>query len=152
MDPSEFSGLTLIYVAVQQLSCVWLFLTAWTTAHQASLSFTISWSLHKLMSIESMMPSNHLIPYHHPLLLPSNLPSIRVFSSESALHISWPKYWSGVPLPSPGQRARLMLNKISGIGGPPSKDLQCWSWNLETETLKDTAWGSIKGIKVSKQE
>ena len=94
MDPSEFSGLTLIYVAVQQLSCVWLFLTPWTTAHQASLSFTISWSLHKLMSIESMMPSNHLIPYHHPLLLPSNLPSIRVFSSESALHISWPKYWS----------------------------------------------------------
>ena len=79
--------------SVQSLSRIQLFLTPWTTAHQASLSLTNSWSLLKLMSIESVMPSNHLI-LHHPLLLPSVFPSIRVFSSESVLHIRWPKYWS----------------------------------------------------------
>ena len=68
--------------------------TAWTAAHQASLSFTISWSLLKLMSIKSVMPSNHLILCHPHLLLPSVFPSIRVFSSESVLHIRWPKDWS----------------------------------------------------------
>ena len=79
---------------VQSLSCVWLFATPWTAACQASLSFTISRSLLKLMSIESMVPSNHLILCRPLLLLPSICPSIRVFSSESALHIRWPKYWS----------------------------------------------------------
>ena len=69
-------------------------MTPWTAACQASLSFTISWSLLKLMSIESVMPSNHLILCCPLLLLPSIFPSIRVFSSESALHIRWPKYWS----------------------------------------------------------
>ena len=68
--------------------------TPWTVALQAFLSFTISWSLLKLMSIESVMPSNHLILCHPLLLLPSIFPSIRVFSNESALHIRWPKYWS----------------------------------------------------------
>ena len=67
--------------------------TSWTAAHQASLSFTISWSLFKLMSIESLMPSNHLI-LCDPLLLPSLFPSIRVFFNELAHHIRWPKYWS----------------------------------------------------------
>ena len=81
-------------VVVQSLSCVWLFATPWTAAHQASLSFTISRSLLKLKSIESVMPSNHLILCHTLLLPPSIFPSIRVFSSESALHIRWPKYWS----------------------------------------------------------
>ena len=66
----------------------------WTAAHQASLSITNSWSLLKLMSIESVMPSNHLILCRPLLLLPSIFPSIRVFSNESALHIKWPKYWS----------------------------------------------------------
>ena len=66
----------------------------WTAARQASLSFTISWSLLKLMSIELVMPSNHLIFSHSLLLLPSIFPSIRVFSIESALLIRWPKYWS----------------------------------------------------------
>ena len=66
----------------------------WTTARQASLSFTISWSLLKLMPIESVMPSSHLILYHPLLLLPAVLPSIRVFSNESVLHIRRPKYWS----------------------------------------------------------
>ena len=70
-----------------------LFVTPWTAARLASLSFTISWNLLKLMAIESMMPSNHLI-LCYPLLLPSIFPSIRVFSNESVLRIRWPKYWS----------------------------------------------------------
>ena len=81
-------------VVVQPLSRVRLFVTPWTATHQASLSFTISQSLLKLMSIESVMPSNHLILCRAFLLLPSIFPSIRVFSSESALCIRWPKYWS----------------------------------------------------------
>ena len=76
------------------LSHVWLFVTPWTAACQASLSFTISKSLFKFMSIELVMLSNHLILCHLLLLLPSIFPSIRVFSNESALHIRWPKYWS----------------------------------------------------------
>ena len=81
------------FIVVQLLSRVWLFVTPLTAACQAPLSFTISWSLFKLMSIESVMPSNHLI-LCHPLLLPSVFPSIRVFSNESVLHIRWPEYWS----------------------------------------------------------
>ena len=79
---------------VQSLHCVQLFATPWTATCQASLSFTISWRLLKLMSIESVMPCNHLILCRPLLLLPSVFPSIRVFSSELALHIRWPKYWS----------------------------------------------------------
>ena len=79
---------------VQSLSHVKIFATPWTTANQASLSFTLSQSLLKLMSIESVMPSNHLILCHPILLLPFIFPSIRVFSNELALLISWPKYWS----------------------------------------------------------
>ena len=78
---------------VQLLSRVRLFAIPWTAARQASLSFTISRSLLKLMSIELVMPSNHLI-LCRPLLLPLIFPSIRVFSNESVLHIRWPKYWS----------------------------------------------------------
>ena len=80
--------------SVQSLSCVWLFATLWTAARKASLSITNSQSLLTLMSIESVMPSNHLILCHPLLLLPSIFPSIRVFSNESALHIRWQKYWS----------------------------------------------------------
>ena len=80
--------------SVQLLSHVWLFATPWTAACQASLSFTFSLSLVKLMSTESVMPSSHLILCHPLLLLLSSFPSIRVFSSESALHIRWPTYWS----------------------------------------------------------
>ena len=76
------------------LSHVQLFVTPWTPACQASLSITNSWSLLKLMSIESLILSNHLILCCPLLLLPSIFPSIRVFSSESVLHIRWPKYWS----------------------------------------------------------
>ena len=80
--------------SVQLLSPVWLFETPWTAAHQASLSYTNSQSLLKLMSIKSVMPPKNLIVCRPLLLLPSIFPSIRVFSSESVLHIRWPKYWS----------------------------------------------------------
>ena len=82
------------FSSVQSLSRVRLFATPWTAACQASLSITNSRSPPKLMSIESVMPSNHLILCRLLLLLPSIFPSIRVFSDESALHIRWPKYWS----------------------------------------------------------
>ena len=85
---------TVQFSSVQSLSHVRLFATSWTAAHQASLSITNSRSLLKLTSIESVMTSNHLILCHPLLLLPSTLPSIRVFSNESVLHIRWPKYWS----------------------------------------------------------
>ena len=82
------------FSSVQSLSCVWLFATPWTAASQVSMSITNSWSFLKLMSIESVMPSNHLILCCPLLLLPSVFPSIRVFSNESVLHIRWSKYWS----------------------------------------------------------
>ena len=81
------------FCCFQSLSHVQLFVTPWTATSQTLLTFTISWSLLKLMSIESMMPSNHLI-LCHPLLLSSIFPSIKIFSNESALCIRWPKYWS----------------------------------------------------------
>ena len=87
MDADQLSS-------VQLLSRVWLFETPWTAAHQASLSITNSRSPPKPVTIESMMPSDHLILCHPLLLLPSIFPSIRVFSNESALRIRWPKYWS----------------------------------------------------------
>ena len=79
---------------IQLLSRVWLFVNPWTAARQASLPITNSQSLPKLMPIESVMPSNHLILCHPILLLPSIFPSIRVFSNQSVLRIRWPKYWS----------------------------------------------------------
>ena len=80
--------------SAQSLSSVWLFETPWPAAHQASLSIINSQSLLKLMSIEPVMPSNHLILCRPLLLLPSLFPSIRIFSNESGLRIRWPKYWS----------------------------------------------------------
>ena len=79
---------------VKSLSHVWLFATPWTAARQASLSFTVSRSLVKLISIESVMPFNHLVLCHLFLILPSIFPSIMAFSNESALRIRWPKYWN----------------------------------------------------------
>ena len=80
--------------SVQSLSCIWLFATPWTAAHQASLSITNSRSLFKLMSIQSVMPSSHLILCCPLLLPPSIFPSIWVFSNESVLCIRWSKYWN----------------------------------------------------------
>ena len=90
--PQKTRNKTTIIMVVRSLSCL-LFATSWTAACQASLSITNFWSLLKLMSIQSVMPSNHLILYCLLLLLPSILLSIRVFSNESVLHIRWPKYW-----------------------------------------------------------
>ena len=90
----QYQSFELQFSSFQLLSHVWLFVTPWTVAHQASLSITNSQSPPKPMSIQSMMPSNHLILCHPLLLLPPIPPSIRVFSSESALCIRWPKYWS----------------------------------------------------------
>ena len=87
-------SLNFLFAIVQSLSCVQLFAIAGTAALQASLSFTISLSLLKLMSTELVIPSTHLILCLPLLLLPSIFPSIRVFSNESVLHIRWPKYWS----------------------------------------------------------
>ena len=83
-----------VVVVLQSLSCVQHFAIPWTAASQASLSFTFSWNLLKFLSVESVMLSNYLILCRPLLLMPSIFPSIRVFSSESALHIRWPKYWS----------------------------------------------------------
>ena len=107
--------------SVQLLSCVWLFATPWTAACQTSLSITNSQSMLKLLSMESVKPTNHLILCHPLLHLPSVFPSIRVFSNESALPIWWPKYWSFSFSISPS-------NEYSGIDS-----VQC-----ESITLIDT--------------
>ena len=96
-------------IVLQSLNCVWLFATPWTAACQASLSFIISWNLlKKLMSIESVMPSNHLILCCPLFLLTTIFPSIRVFCSESALYLRKPKYWSFSFIISPS-------NEYSGL-------------------------------------
>ena len=102
-------------VVVQSLTCVQLFVTPWTAASQASLSFTISLSLLKLMLIESVMPSNHLILYHPLLLLPSVFPNIRVFSNESAFCIRWPKYWSFNFCISPSNEYSGLIYRLTGL-------------------------------------
>ena len=89
-----FNGKIIVVAVVQPLRHVKLFVIPWTTAWQASLSFTVSQSLLKLLSVESVVPSNHLILCHPLLLLPPIPPSIRVFSNESTLHMRWPKYCS----------------------------------------------------------
>ena len=110
------------YSSVESLSHVQLFVTPWTTAHQASLSITNSQSLLKFMYIKSVMPSNHLILCCPLLLLPSIFPSIRVFSNESALRIRWPKYWSfsfslGFPGHSAGKESACNAGDLSSIPG-----------------------------------
>ena len=105
-------------------------MTPWTAARQASLSITNSWSLFKLMSIESVMPSNHLI-LCHPLLLPlSVFPSIRVFSNESVLHIRWPKYWSFSFSISPSNEysGLISLELTTGSPGKPWNDFFNMMW------------------------
>ena len=94
VDKYFWWSLTMEYCSVQSLSCVWVFATPCTAARQSFLSIANSWSLLKLMSITSVMPSNHLILSHPLLFPPSIFPSIRVFSDESVLCITWPKYWS----------------------------------------------------------
>ena len=99
----------------QSLSCARLFVTPWTAARQASLSITNTWSLLKLTSIMSIMPSNHLI-ICHPLLLPSIFPSITVFSNEPVLHIRWPNYWSfSFSISSSNEYSRLISFRMDWL-------------------------------------
>ena len=93
MEISVLWNLSSLYSFCSVIQCIWLFVKPWTAARQASLSFTISWNLLKLMSFESVMPLNHLIHYHPLFFLTSIFPSISVFSNESALRIRWANYW-----------------------------------------------------------
>ena len=105
-----------MYFVVQSLSCVQLFMTPWTAIRQTSLSFTTSWNLLKLMSIESVMSSNHLVLYRPLLLLPSIFPSIRVFSSESTLCIRRPKCWSfSLSISPSNERSGLISFRIDWL-------------------------------------
>ena len=109
---------TLCISSVQSLTHVLLFATAtpWTAAHQASLCITNSWSLLKLISIEMVMPSSHLILCHPLLLLPSIFPSIRVFSKESTLRMRWPKYWSfGFSISPPNEHPGLISFRMDWL-------------------------------------
>ena len=144
-------------VVVQSLGCVWLFVTPWTAAHQASLSSTISWSLLRFMSIESVMPSNHLILCHPFLLLPSISPSISVFSNELALRIRWPKYWSFDFGNSPSNEysgltsLRTLYSTVQHtIAQPLVEDALTWQCTPDTWTnLCDWIWDrTLASLKV----
>ena len=110
-----------LFSSVQSLSHVRFFVTPWTTAGQASLSITNSQSLLKLMSIELVMPFNHLILCHPLFLSPSIFPSIRVFSNKSVLHIRWPKYWSfSFNISSSSEYSGLISFRMDLVGSPCS--------------------------------
>ena len=118
---------------VQSLSHVRLFVTLWTAALQASLSITNSRSLLKLMSIELVMPSNHLILYHPLLFPPSIIPSIRVFSNESVLHINWPTCWSFSFSISPSNEYSGLISRWTGWISLQSKG---HSWVFSNNTCQ----------------
>ena len=120
---ASFEG-SVQFSSVQLLSRVWLFATPWTAARQASLSITNSWSLLKLMSIESVMPSNHLILCSPLLFLPSIFPSIRVFSNELALYMRSPKYWSfSFSISTSNKYSGFISFRIDGLISLQSKGL-----------------------------
>ena len=124
----------LLNCSVQSLSCVQLLATRWTVAPQASLSITNSQSLLKLMSIESVMPSNHLILCCSPLLLFSILPSFRVFSNESVLRIRWPKYW----------RFRFSISPYNEYSGPISFRIDWFDFLAVQGTFKSLSSTTVQ--------
>ena len=124
------------FSSAQLFSCVQLFATPWIPRGQDSLSLINSWSLLKLMSIESVMPSNHLILCHLPLLLPSIFPRIRVFSNESVLHIRWPKYWS----------FSFNISPSSEYSGLISLRIDCFDLLAVQGTLKSSPTPQVKSI------
>ena len=152
--------------SVQSLSRVRLFATPWTTTFKASLSITSSWSLLKLRSIESVMPSNHLILCRPLLLLPSIFPSIRVFSNESALCTRWPKYWSFSFNVSPsnehptfrmdwldllavqGTLKSLLQNHSSKASILRCSAFFITSWQIDGETVADFILGGSKSTQM----
>ena len=135
-----------VFVVVLCLGCVWLFETPWTVARQSSLSFAVSWSFLKCLSIDSVMPSNHLVLSHPLLLLPSIFLSIRVFSDEPALRIRWLKYWSFSISPSNEYSGfisfRIECFDILAIQGTLSSLLQHHS--LKTSILKYSAFFMVQ--------
>ena len=138
-----YQSISKVGQSVQSLSRVWLFATPWIAAHQASLSITDSRSSPKPMSIESVMPSNHLILCHPLLLLPSIFPSIRVFSNESALCIRWPKYWSFSFNISPSlQVAKILQSQLQH---------QSFQWTISTDFLSDGLVGSPWSLRDSEE-
>ena len=127
-------------VQFSSLSCVWLFVTPWTVACQASLSITNSRSLLKLMSTESVMPSNHLILYCPLLLLPSIFPIIRVFSNESVLCIRWPKYWIFSFYISPSNESSGLISfKIEWFDLLAVQGSQESSWTPQLKSINSSA-------------
>ena len=125
---------------VESLSCVWLFVTPWTAARQSSLSITNSQSLLKLMSIESVMPSNHLILYHPLLLPPSIFLSIRVFSNESVICIRWPKYWSiSFNISPSNEYSGLICFRIHSLTPCSSRDSQESSLTPQFKSISSLA-------------
>ena len=122
--PLKEIGHVIPFSSVQLLSHVQLFATPWTAAHQASLSIMNSQNLLKLMSLESVMSSNHLIFCHPHILLPSVFPSIRIFSSESVLRIKWPKYWSFSISPSNEYSGLISFTVLTGFVSLQSKGLK----------------------------
>ena len=135
-----------IVVVVQLLSCVLFFATPWTATHQATLPFNISRSLLKLMSIESVMSSNHLILCHPLLLLPSIFPSIRVFSKKSALCIRWPKYWSfSFSISLSNEYSGLIFFGITGLISLQSKRLSRIFSKSQFKSLNSSALSLLYG-------
>ena len=133
-------------VVVQLLSCVLFFATPWTAIHQALLSFNISRSLLKLMSIESVMSSNHLILCRPLLLLPSIFPSIRVFSKESALCIGWPKYWSfSFSISLSNEYSGLIFFRITGLISVQSKRLPGISFKPQFKSINSSVLSLLCG-------
>ena len=133
------------FSSVQSLSHVWLFATPWISARQASLSITNSRSLLKLISIESVMPSNHLILCRPLLLLPSIPPSIRVFSNESALRTRWPKYWNFSFNISPSNEHPELIS-FRMVGSPSSsKDSQESSPIPQLKSINSSALSFLYG-------
>ena len=126
------------FSSVQLLSCVQLFATPWTAVLQASLSVTNSQSLPKLMSIELVMPSNHLILCCSLLLLPSIFPSIRGFSNESALRVRWPKYWSFSFNISPSNEHPGLMSSMDWF-----IYIQFWHWIISFRMLM--TWYDVMG-------
>ena len=138
----------MMMVVVSQFSCSVMSnsATPWTAARQASMSFTNYWTLLKLMSTESVMPSNYLI-LCHPLLQPSIFPSIRVFSNESALHMRWPKYWSFSFNISPSNEySGLISLRIDWVGSPCSpRDSQESSPTSQFESINSSTLSLLYG-------
>ena len=140
-SPTMVTRGLLQFSSVQSLSCVWLFLTPWIAARQASLSITNSQSLLKLMSIESVMPSSHLILCCPLLLLHPTPPSIRVFSNESTLRMRWPEYWSFSFSISPSnEHPGLISFRMDWLNLLAVQYLICWKRENKLIMVSNILW------------